>query len=342
MKLVDRISVRAGENESVVELLVGDLSAPDPSHTPDILVVSAFPDDYAPTSHSLIGALARAGTSVAELAREKDVDLREYSSCWLSKPLPAGAAAGRILCFEPAHRGRAPELAGDVFRSIFPFTAMGPRSERMRIAMPLLASGDQGEPRETMLSALVGAALEWLAAGLPVAAIRIVIRPGEPVAGLAEVFRLAKESSQAVLCEESLAAGYSPYDLFLSYSHQNVAEADFLVRALQERRPELRVFLDRLELNPGAAWQQHIFDALEDCRKVICLFSPDYLGSPVCIEEYHIARLRHRESAGGVLLPIYVRTAPLPTYMRIMQYEDAREADETKLTRAAERILQRL
>jgi hypothetical protein len=41
----------------------------------------------------------------------------------------------------------------------------------------------------------------------------------------------------------------------------------------------------------------------------------------VCKEEFNIALFRHRESEGGVLLPIYLYTAELPTYMKLIQYE---------------------
>jgi hypothetical protein len=114
------------------------------------------------------------------------------------------------------------------------------------------------------------------------------------------------------------------------------------VRELRSRRPALRVFVDRLELRPGAAWQEHIFDSLEQSRKVICAFSPDYLASKVCKEEFNIALFRHREATDGVLLPVYLYTAELPTYMKLFQYEDVREGDRMRIAQSAVNLLKQL
>ena len=92
----------------------------------------------------------------------------------------------------------------------------------------------------------------------------------------------------------------------------------------------------------GAAWQQHIFDSLDQSRKVICALSPDYLASRVCKEEFNIALFRHREASDGVLLPLYLYTAELPTYMKLVQYEDVREGDRAKIAGSAERLLGQL
>src|SRR5262245_52251388 len=116
MELVDTIAARHQGSERFVMLFVGDLASLPAREAVDALIVSAFPDDYIPTSTSLIGALARVGVSVAELAQDKEVDLRRFSSCWLSRPIARpGVNFHRLLCFEPRHRGKAPEVVGDVF-----------------------------------------------------------------------------------------------------------------------------------------------------------------------------------------------------------------------------------
>lgn len=76
--MVDQIVMRHQGTERFVKLFFGDLSAIPTAEAVDLLVVSAFPNDYLPTPSSLCGALARKGISVAELSSDKAVDLRRF------------------------------------------------------------------------------------------------------------------------------------------------------------------------------------------------------------------------------------------------------------------------
>jgi hypothetical protein len=118
MKLLDTLKVYSGSEERKIEIYQGDLTALTPDEAVDILVVSAFPNDYTPTPDSLIGALFEKGISVEQLANNKAQDLRETSSCWISQEIinpPPGIEFKRILCFEPLTRGKPPEVVGDIF-----------------------------------------------------------------------------------------------------------------------------------------------------------------------------------------------------------------------------------
>ena len=86
MKLLDSISIRGREHEHV-ELYQGDLTVLAPTEGFDLLVVSAFPDDYIPTRTSLIGALNRKGLSVARLALIKDIDLTAFEMAYERSPI---------------------------------------------------------------------------------------------------------------------------------------------------------------------------------------------------------------------------------------------------------------
>lgn len=136
------------------------------------------------------------------------------------------------------------------------------------------------------------------------------------------------------------ASSQHRYDIFLSYAHANAREVAWLEQQLRERKPDLRLFIDRRELNVGSAWQREIFESLDDCARVVAVYSPDYLASKVCLEEFNIALCRHRKSAQPVLAPIYLYSAKLPTYMRMIQFWDCREFDQAASLRAVGELVE--
>jgi hypothetical protein len=283
--------------------------------------------------------LFRRGVSVAELARNKAVDLRSFCSCWLSAEIEQpGLHFRRILCFEPLVRGNAPEVVGDIFRSLVPFTE-GP-ARIARVAIPLVATGFQEYPASTMLPALVRAAVNWLSLGLSLECIKIVVPVSEDPADEERQCSAFRRIGDELAAPEGAARSRWRHDVFISYSHRNRDEIDFLATQLTTRRPGLRLFLDRLDLKPGNSWQQELFEAMDDCRRVLTVLSPPYLESKVCKEEFNIALLRHRESSEGVLIPLFLYSANLPTYMRLVQSIDGREGDREKLDRAAQQIVE--
>lgn len=343
MRLLDKITIYHGTEQRLIELYQGDLTNLTPDEEIDVLVVSAFPNDYSPTQFSLIGALHRKGISVAQLAAEKAVDLRQAFSCWMSKEIDspdAGIQFKRILCFEPLMRGNPPEVVGDIFRSLAPF--LGENPPVSTVAMPLVASGDQEVPASAMLPALVEAAAHWMAIGLPLKRLKIVEYSAEKAAELQQEFAHLKERYSPETLEgktDSRDDDAFEHDIFVSYSHENQSEASSIVHELQHLRPDLRIFFDRLNLNVGHAWQQEIFEALDSCRRVLAIYSPSYITSKVCREEFNIAWARSRDSDEKILFPIYLYTARLPTYMKMCQYVDCREGNRGMIHMACERLL---
>lgn len=338
MKLLNSIPVKHDAKVRHIELYHGDLTEIPLTAAVDLLVLSAFPDDYEPTPRSLIGGLSAKGLSVAELAAHKAVDLRSAFSCWLSTEIENPTLGfKRILCFEPLARGTPPEVVGEIFQSLMPFAHGDPPISK--VAMPLVATGDQDVSVRDMLEPLVDAAIHWLGLGLPVEKLKIVERD-EAKAAETNVFFADLKKRYADEAEVP-RKGFN-YHVFISYSHENKVPVDFMVGELKRLRPDIRIFLDRNELNAGAAWQQKIFESLDDCRGVVAVYSPPYLKSKVCKEEFNIALFRHRKSANGVLLPVYLQSADLPTYMKLVQYYDCRESDSAKLQDACRLIIKEL
>lgn len=346
MELLDRHVVAYDGSSSEIQLVVGDVTAIPDEEAVDLLVVSAFPGDYLETPTSVIGALASHGISVKALARNKEANLRE-SNCWLSHPLNRPDFNVRqLLCFEP--KRLLPTIAADqdvdnghfmqaavddLFRALIPFVNGPPWISS--VAMPLLAAGDQGEDPLEMLRAMVYAATHWLAAGLPLKVLKIVVYEEstrtDPHAASAAFRSFTEKTTLAT----TFPGDYS-HDLFISYSRRDATVVDSLVAQIRGHDPNLKIYIDRERLSTGSIWQREIFEALEKSRQVLCLYSPDYLRSAVCQDEYQLALLHHRH--GGILRPAYLRSARLPLYMHLVQYHDCREVDQARLAALAREI----
>ncbi|HEX8874643.1 MAG TPA: toll/interleukin-1 receptor domain-containing protein [Nitrosospira sp.] len=394
MKFLNSIEI-PGRQQKRVELYRGDPTALEAAEAVDLLVISTFPDKYAPADNPLIGALSRKGLSIDALAMDKDVDLRENFSCWLSHelaPQDSGLRFRRILCFEQRVKGKPPEWVGDLFRALTPVLAERPdiKTLALPIPVPIPVAGDQGYPVTEMLMQLLDAAFHWLEAGLPLDCIKIVIQREaqsqeairvfsdwndkyltHPLRSPAMFSRSGADDSLPRRHDKAgkLKTGFgkyldqlhgliitvppgdlptevprqhyvdADYDVFISYSRANTNESEALEQALRASRPDIRIFVDRKEIDIGAAWQPEIFENLDKCRKVVALLSPDYLSSKMCKEEYNIAWIRSRENDEEIIFPVYLYTAALPTYMKYRNYFDCREGDRLKIVEASKTLL---
>jgi hypothetical protein len=338
MELLDVLKIRRGADTRTIELWHGDLAALPPEEAVDVLVVSAFPDDYVPLPHTLIGALDQHGISVEDLAADKLVDQRETHSCWLSREIKTpGAGFRQVLCFEPLVRGEPEEVVGDIFRCLVPWVSGF--DARSTVAMPVVSSGDAAVPLPVMFEALFEAAADWMSHGLPLQRLKIVAADYEPALELKGAFAILKRRRERVV---AVTRSAPRYDVFISYCHADTDAAELLLGELRRLRVDIRPFIDKEGLEPGAAWQRKLYQSIDSARKVMALYSPSYLNSKACQEEYNIARVLHRRSSERVLFPILLRTADLPPYMREWQYIDCREADPQRLVDACGRLVAEL
>ena len=321
-----------------VGLYHGDIAAIPAEHRVDLLVVSAFPNDYLETPASLIGALGRAGLSVGRLAQDKAIDLRATSGFWLSKPLgPLSESfqAARVACFEPLTLGVPESVVGHLFRGLFPFLDF--RNEST-VAMPLLATGDQRRPPERMLTAILDAATHWFGRGLPMRELKIVTHDASRLDTLVSTMD-DFVSAQGEPSSQTKPDGF-PYDVFLSFSSKDGDDAAQLRQLLEHQTTPDRVFDFRLKIDPGQCWQHAIDDAISNSRLVVPLLTPDYFASPECQEELMQARLRHKHSDTPVLFPIYWRNAgeTLALWLQVINLLDCRESSFTKLQTAIQNL----
>jgi len=310
-------------NERRIELYWGDLSYLEPQHAVDLLVVSAFPDDYIPTPTSLIGALHRNGISVHKLSFDKEKDMREEFSCWLSRPLGVRSFK-RILCVESGWRGTPPQLADDLFRAIAPVSVM--QVATRSVAMPLIAAGDQGYDAAQMFESILKAAVSWLRRGMPIEVLKIVAYSAEAAYQAKERFVELRDANSAGSPRDG------QWDVFLSYSHRDSSVADHIYRSLTSVRHGIRVFCDRPALLPGSSWLMQIAEAIDSARCILALYTPSYWESVPCKDELTAAYVRQLKEQQRLLFPIYYLSARFPSYFEGLQYADCREGDLNKLT----------
>jgi len=229
-KLLDKIDISDGATTRRIALYEGDLTALPLKHRADILIVSAFPNDYSPMTTTLIGALNRSGLSVAKLSANKLYDLRPTSAFWLSHPLGdafAGMNIGQIACFETRVLGSPPTVVGDLFRGLFPF--LDDRRSQT-VAMPVLATGNQGWPADVMMRSILDAALNWLARGLAISELKIVECRPDRAAALAATMADFKARTAVASTRDALQP--ASFDVFLSFSSDDAEAADCAKAAL--------------------------------------------------------------------------------------------------------------
>jgi hypothetical protein len=340
MKLLVKQTIQHGDAVREIELLQGNLAYLPPDHRVDLLVVSAFPNDYTATSTSLIGALNHVGLSVQALAADKQADLRQQYSCWLSKQIGPAYNFRHILCIESGWRGTPPEITDDLFRAIAPYllTDFSDGS----VAMPLIGAGDQGWPAEQMLLTILQAAVSWMERGLPLRLLKIVIYREDVALHMAQVFTSYMNEHRKAAAKPGAATepvANPTYDLFLSYSLEEAEVADYFVQKLREfSGSTLMIFHDKTSLREGSTWLMSIADALDASRRVAAFYSPAYWISKNCQMEFLAAFTRQVDTGEDILFPIYLSDAKLPYMFRTVQFSDCRVNDRAKLAVACSRL----
>ena len=115
------------------------------------------------------------------------------------------------------------------------------------------------------------------------------------------------------------------YDVFLSYSRKDEREAKWLDAQLHARG--IRTFLDQKSIDPGAIFEQNIFDDLEASRTYCLLVTPNIIGSDWVHREYAYA---HDLMARGSLRIIPLLFEPVEAHGSLGSHNmlDFREASK--------------
>lgn len=143
MGLINVVEFRTAIGYKSVELHHADITRFNKAY--DLLVISAFKDDYTPTEHSLIGALkSELNIDISLLAESKALDLKVPINVWLSHELQ-NTKFKRIACIEGMLSFDNEDSVKQSFLSLFSFISTLTFYEIAvsSICMPLLGSGDQ-------------------------------------------------------------------------------------------------------------------------------------------------------------------------------------------------------
>ncbi|MBQ0732726.1 TIR domain-containing protein [Aquimarina celericrescens] len=322
MQLISEVKI--SEKKSL-QLFKGDLTSIPDEHKIDFLVLSAFPDNYAPITTSLIGALHRKGLSVDMLSQNKEIDLRAYSHCWISRKFKYPNIE-RILCFEPEPDPAANPYSqiAEIFQSL---TLISKSHSIKTIALPLLMTGEQNYDVDKVIKELVNTCLLWLEKE-PFETIKIVEISDEKVALLKAAFKEKHKRYHK-------AKIFNDYDFFISYSRKNEQEVEIIRKELGDT---FNLFIDTQDIDVGTNWLDKINMAMASSKRFIVCLSDTYVQSKVCKYEYSFCNLKYIQEGGDTVLPLYLYSADLPFEMSILNFYNAREGNVKKVVDFCEMI----
>lgn len=319
-----------------ISFIHGDLTKVLCDAPVDALLVSAFKGDYAQTEFSLIGALGRAGVDVGKLAEQKADNLRTAGRCWLSQRLPEQQARElgftRIICFE-SERGESMEERMMAIGQALSVVAIS--HHVVSIAMPLLATGDQGHDVREMLPLLLESLSRQMRTGSRLQRVIIATFKETDVETVKRVvadFRTRPPEAPSPLRHE----------LFISYRHSDREPVMRLVDKIKEVRSGTDIWIDREKLEVGHLWNDAIGNAIDNSKLFVPFYSKAYFESPICREELTAAHIRRRALNKSFIVPVLLDDVELTSFHQVTQYKDWRTQDAEKLAELASFIAGRL
>lgn len=118
------------------------------------------------------------------------------------------------------------------------------------------------------------------------------------------------------------------YDVFLSYSRHDSDWAKAFYNRLRRFRIDsrpIRVFFAPAAISPGASIPRALAEALDDCRHLLVIVTPDWLQSEWCRLEEDVGIWRSPRAEGRLLLPLLLSDCALPPSLSRLRYIDFRD-----------------
>lgn len=271
-----------GRGRRTVRVLRGDLCDAEEGY--DVVICSAFKDDYLPVPGSLIGGLLeKRGILVHELARRPALDLKAMG-CWLSREITGDFR--RIACVELLNwRYRHNELlsvstllkgAFSTMRFVLERSALEGIPVRS-VALPILGSGCQALAVEDIAGPLINQCVQALNTVEGLQSITFYERSEPKLRALTQVLER--------LCRGDDRSGES--QVFLSYSSRCFDRAKEM-RFVLERRG-IRCWMAPDSIPVGSSYTREIPVALDQIKVLGLLLTPEAERSAWVHKEVGIA-----------------------------------------------------
>lgn len=249
-----------------IRIQIGDICSSDEEF--NLLVCSAFKNDYIPTPRSLIGALQfQKQISVEQLAKNPEIDLKDYG-CWLSQPILSNFH--RIACvelidldnYEPiSSESRILKKAFSTFRFLLEQASLQEIPIRS-VALPILGTGDQQIEECFIVPPLVQQCLHALKIIPELETITFFARRESNVSNIIDYLNKTLVSRKE-----------SAPDLFISYSSKQYEIAENIFNHLTGNG--FSCWMAPESIPTGSSYQEEIPLALNQISSLILLLTHD-------------------------------------------------------------------
>ena len=273
----------------------------------DLMTISAFRYNYAPSYGTVIGALeAKRGISTQILARNAELDLRDFCGCWISGDVLGRDIKNRIRrlgCIEMGGRygNDTSDSIMTVIQSYFRALEIAGLQDipLTRIVMPLLGTGNQGMEPRLMVVPLISEAVDYLKRS-PVTNEIVFI---EHSRYKADILVNALDTSYSILNEMSQKDQEISRDMlvFISHSEHDREIAELLSKKLEERG--IKAWYAPRDINQGN-YAKAIVSAISACTHFVTVISSYSMESEHVLNEIDLAFDQLKR--GIVLLPFRI------------------------------------
>lgn len=249
-----------------IRIQIGDICNTDEEF--DVLVCSAFKNDYIPTPRSLIGALLfQKQISVQKLAANPSIDLKNYG-CWLSEEIEENFH--RIACVELIDNNSKEDWLDEtkMLRSAFStFRFLLEQASIQEIplksvALPILGTGDQCIEEYYIVPPLVEQCLSALNTISELSTITFFARHEQ------NVITIIKHLNNILFSKKQCAP-----EVFISYSSKQTDIAQNVYNYLLDN--SISCWMAPNSIPTGSSYQEEIPIAINQIASLVLLLTPD-------------------------------------------------------------------